>query len=349
MKYRLAILSALLLSVSVMADDEVNFRDRTAKPEKIAKITGAITDETVNYVKIKPNVGAEKEISAADISEIVYNVPGAQLFEYQNARNAEARRGTAESKKAMVEAEAGYRKILASLKDEKTNKLQRHLHFKIATLVAAQAEGKEKQLAAAEELDKFRKANPNCWQLVSCVRQLAAIWIDNDKPEDAARVFDELAKTPNLSKEVKQEVELAVIDVLMRAEKFADAESKITAAIAQLPATDPQVARLKIYQIGCQAKSADLEKVVPQLNDVIDKTADTTLKALAYNTRGDCQFAKGQKKEAMWSYLWVDVLYNQDKTEHIRAMERLVKVFRDKDINDEDHAKKYEDKLARTR
>ena len=49
----------------------------------------------------------------------------------------------------------------------------------------------------------------------------------------------------------------------------------------------------------------------------------------------------------MWSYLWVDVVYNQDKNEHLKAMERLIKVF--KEFNDEEHVRKYEDKLARTR
>jgi hypothetical protein len=347
MKFRIALLSAIVVALPALADDEVNFRDRSAKPEKITKVTGTITDETVNFVKIKPNVGAEKEISAADIIDVVYNVPGGQIFQYKNARDSEAKRGGPDGKKSLAESEADYRKVLAALKDDKTKNVQRHLQFKIATLVAAQAEDADKKLAAADELDKFRKANPNCWQLVSCVRQLAAIWLENGKPDLAAAAFDDLSKVPNLSKEVKQEVELLVIDVLMRAEKFSDADAKITAAIGHLPPTDPQVARLKIYQIGCQAKSAELDKVVPQLNDIIDKTADPTLKALAYNTRGGCQFAKGQYKDAMWSYLWVDVVYNQDKAEQIRAMERLVDVFTK--LNDDDHVQKYREKLARTR
>src|SRR5262245_50441015 len=202
MKFRLAVFVSLFLALPALAEDVVTFRDRSAKPEKPATVSGTITDETVNSVKIKPNVGPEKDISAADIMEIVYTVPGAMLFEYQNARNAEGRRSTADGKKALVDALAGYRKVMASLKDEKTNKLHRHLQFKIAMLVASQAESKEEKLAAADELNKFRNANPNSWQLVPCVRQLAAIWIENGKPDDAAKAFDELAKVPNLSKEV---------------------------------------------------------------------------------------------------------------------------------------------------
>ncbi|HLW64110.1 MAG TPA: hypothetical protein VKS79_02245, partial [Gemmataceae bacterium] len=80
MKFRLTVLASLLLAVPALAEDVVTYRDRTAKPEKVGTVSGTVTDETVNSIKIKPNVGPEKEISAADIIEIVYTVPGAMLF-----------------------------------------------------------------------------------------------------------------------------------------------------------------------------------------------------------------------------------------------------------------------------
>jgi len=57
--------------------------------------------------------------------------------------------------------------------------------------------------------------------------------------------------------------------------------------------------------------------------------------------------AKGQVKDAMWSYLWVDVVYNQDKSEHLKAMDRLKTVFTK--MNDQDHVEKYTEKLNRLR
>jgi hypothetical protein len=31
----------------------------------------------------------------------------------------------------------------------------------------------------------------------------------------------------------------------------------------------------------------------------------------------------------MWSYLWVDVVYNQDRGEHLKAMTRLIRIFKE--------------------
>ena len=79
----------------------------------------------------------------------------------------------------------------------------------------------------------------------------------------------------------------------------------------------------------------------------LDQSQDAGLKALVYNTLGDCFNVKGLKKDAMWAYLWVDVVYNQDKIEHAKAVERLSRVF--KDLNDDARADRYKDKLKSMR
>jgi hypothetical protein len=49
----------------------------------------------------------------------------------------------------------------------------------------------------------------------------------------------------------------------------------------------------------------------------------------------------------MWSYLWVDVVYSQDKGEHLKAMTKLLKIF--EDDKDNEKAQLYKDKIARSR
>ena len=204
-----------------------------------------------------------------------------------------------------------------------------------------------KQLEAADLLGKFRKQYPNSWQYTAAARQQAQMLIDLDNFDAAATVFDELAKNPDLPKSAKQDTELLAIDVLMRAKNFTAAGQRIAAALAATKGTDPQAERLKLYQIGCSAGAADLQVVEPQLKEAIEKAADPGLKALAYNTLGDVYNAKGQKQDAKWAYLWVDAVYFADRTEHLKAMERLAQLF--KDLGDEDHANKYREKLARLR
>jgi len=335
--------SATLLN----ADDTIQFRDRSAKPEKLATVAGSISAETVNSVKIKPSVGAEREIPAGDIVEITYEVPGAVKITLSGAMKLEQQRGAGEAgRKALQDAAKDYQAVLKGLNEKYAN-AARHMQYKILSIQATLATDKVQQLQIADDFDKFRKAHSNAWQLLSAVRQQALLLMNCDKFDEAAKVFDETSKNPALSKETRQEVELAAIDALMRAQKYADVQKRIESAIATLAPNDPQAVKMKIYQIGCQAKNADMTKVEPQLKDIIEKSADPNLRALAYNTLGDCYYANGLKKDAEWAYLWVDVVYNQDRSEHLKSLERLVKVF--KDLNDEELARKYEDKLARLR
>jgi hypothetical protein len=69
------------------------------------------------------------------------------------------------------------------------------------------------------------------------------------------------------------------------------------------------------------------------------------LKALAYNALGDCYRLNNRPREALWPYLWVDVIYHQDRQEHLKAMADLAKLFAEQ--GDTARAKEYRDKLKR--
>jgi hypothetical protein len=349
MRITAAVLSGFLLTSAALADDTVMVRDRAAKPEKVVSYLGTITAESVAGVKLKPNVGAEKEFPAGDIVDIIYEVRPAAKLKYSSALQNEQKKTGPDSNKALAEAEKDYAGVASQLNDEKSAKVLRHIQYKLALLKLAQAgEDKVKQLQAADLLGKFRREHTNSWQYSAAARQQAQILIDLDKYADAAAVFDDLAKNPDLPKAAKQETELLAIDVLMKAKDYAQAEKRIASALAALPANDPQAERLKLYQIGCTANTADLQKIEPQLKTTIDKAADPGLKALAYNTLGDLYAAKGMKQDAKWAYLWVDAVYSAaDRNEHLKAVERLAQLF--KDLGDEDHANKYREKLARMR
>ena len=90
-----------------------------------------------------------------------------------------------------------------------------------------------------------------------------------------------------------------------------------------------------------------MDQGVDDYDNSIGKTPDPSLKALGYNVLGDVYFAKGQKRDAMWSYLWVDVVYNQDRGEQLKAMTRLIRIF--EADNDKEKAQMYKEKLSRSR
>jgi hypothetical protein len=106
-------------------------------------------------------------------------------------------------------------------------------------------------------------------------------------------------------------------------------------------------ARVDMYQLGLEGAKGDLSASVKKVEDAIGKATDLSLKALGYNVLGDLYLAQKKPREAMWSYLWVDVVYNQDRGEHLKAMTRLIKIF--KEANDTEKAQLYTEKLARSR
>ena len=60
-------------------------------------------------------------------------------------------------------------------------------------------------------------------------------------------------------------------------------------------------------------------------------------------TLGQCCRDNGEPRDAMWAFLYVDVLYNQNKDEHQRAIKNLAEVF--KQLNDAKKQKQYADML----
>ncbi len=63
------------------------------------------------------------------------------------------------------------------------------------------------------------------------------------------------------------------------------------------------------------------------MQQVNKETTDKNLKASAYNALGVSYYSGEQLKEARWEFLWVDVVYNQDKAEHAKALYYLYKIF----------------------
>src|SRR5262249_56532504 len=102
--------------------------------------------------------------------------------------------------------------------------------------------------------------------------------------------------------------------------------------------------RVQVYRIGIQATADKLADAAKQLEQLIDTTTDPSLKAAAYNMLGDCYRRDPQhKKDALYAYLWVDVVYNQDPIESAQSDARLADLFGE--LKDEERARKYRDRL----
>jgi hypothetical protein len=219
---------------------------------------------------------------------------------------------------------------------------KRHVEYRMAALAATRAdEGPAQLRAAVDAIRKFQKDHPDAWQLVPLTRTLGRLLLNQDPPdaEAARKAYDELAAAPGAPADVKQEFTLLAIDVLLQAGKTAEAQTRL----ASLPAGDP---RVPIYQIGVKATPDQLPGAVKELESYIAKATDPALKAAAYNVLGDL-YRRDPKhlKDALYAYLWVDVVYNQDPVETQKAVARLADVF--ETLRDDARAKQYRDRLKR--
>lgn len=324
---------------AVRAQDTIEYYDRAKKAE--AKATGAIQQETPAHVSYKVG-GKTEKIAATDIRDITYKIPVTLSREYRipltadaRARQAAGENKDAERKKFFADAVSEYPGIIDKINKTGGAELTfaaRYLEYKMCTLLAWQADDDETQVEQAiKALNEFKDKHPGGWEIVPAMKTLARL--QQEKKGDvvaAQKTFEELARVPGIPVEVKQECDLLVVKALIDDKKHAQAESKLKELARALPPADPQALRVQVYLADCQAVAGHGAEAEKQLDDIINKTTDPDVKALAYNTLGDCLERRGTadaKEAAFWKYLWVDAVYNGDKAEQARALYHLSKLF----------------------
>jgi tetratricopeptide (TPR) repeat protein len=328
------------------AQDRVRYYDPAQKKE--VEANGTIEKESPGGVVV-----GSRTIPASDIVDVVYDSLRKGKLDYTSAVGKERTAFAAatkedDRKKALGDALAGYKDALKAA-PAGAAAARRHLQFRLAMLLARQADDDPAQLEAAiKELKDFKDKHPESWQIVPCARALARLQVKANRVEEARKTYEDLARVPNISRDIQQECDLAAAEALMHdASKYAEAERKLQAIVQGLPADDPQREKVQVYLARCAAaKGKDqFTRVEEELRKTIDHSKDDDLKALAYNTLGDCYLLHGQTKDAMYAYLWVDLIYHQNKEQHLKAVSQLAKVFAD--LKDEKRAKEYQEKAKR--
>jgi tetratricopeptide (TPR) repeat protein len=337
-------LVGLAAGPAARADDEVRYYDRATKKEVTA--TGTIQAEKPSSITLKGRT-ATKEIPALDVLDVVYQVPALIRLDYKSAHNSESAAftvtNTDDRKKALDSALKKYKDLLPKVTEEKS---KRHFEFTIGRLLARQAEDDPSlQDPAMEKLVDFKKKNAGGWQLSACCRLLARLQLEKKDYDAAEKTYQELAGTPDLSREIRQECDLSIAQVLVAAKKYPDAEKKLQDLAKAVPADDPQASRVQAALAECLAATGKIDQAVPMLEGIIRQATDPDLKALAYNTLGDCYQLAKKPEDALWAYLWVDVLYHQNKKEHAKALYHLYKLFKER--QDDPKAKQCREKLEK--
>jgi hypothetical protein len=345
MKRYLGFFALTLLICVVATQTFVRGQDKVERRDKkggSAFVSGKILEETPGGVKVKvQGIGKEEVIPSNEILRVTYaDLPAKASLDIGKLQTAETNRDFPTLLK-------GYEAVrdLPEVKNAPPA-ARRYLDYRVVSLRGFTAEGDDQLKAAVKSLADFVSANPDGWEYPHAARQLGRLQADTGDYAGATKTFEALEKAA-VPAEFKQEATAALIDIAFQSEDY-----KLGAERIEAVAKDPQAPaalrdRVAIYRLGLDGAKGDLSATVNKLEEAITKATDPGLKALGYNVLGDVYRAKGQRRDAMWSYLWVDVYYNQDRAEHLKALSRLIKIFQEE--GDTDKVTLYREKLGRSR
>jgi hypothetical protein len=322
-------LCGLVIASSATAQDEIRFFNR--KTQKEESVKGTIDKETAQVISYKLSTGRKEEVPSFDVIDVIYKPPGGLAIDYRKPFQKEEKAlipttKDDERKQLIKDALKEYADLVPKLSDQPF--IKRNLEYRIARLLARAAEEEPGQLdAAVESLNKFRTEYADSWEFTPCSKLLATLRELSGNTAAAQKIYDELATSEALPKEARQEFSLSAARLLIRANQHEAALKKLKEVAEGIGADDPRHVRIQVYITACNAaagKSPDAEK---QLKDLIAGKADNEAKALACNALGDLHLRDGKADDAFWDYLWVDVLYNQDREEHAKALFQLSSLF----------------------
>lgn len=267
---------------------------------------------------------------------------------------------TKEEKKEYDAARTGYADQLkkAGLQE----KSKRYLEFKKVMLTQKLVDDidpgdkawKEKADACLADWNQFLTAEETKfgWEQWPATRACARLLAERGKFDDAARAWSRVAKNNNMPPDARAEAALQEIDAQIRARQFSPAASAAAELIKT--AAGAKKDRLVIYEIA--AKSGGDGKPLEGIDKIkaeMGKTKDAAVHATGFSMMGELYLAGGKPRDAMWMFLWVETVTNQDKDEAFKAMARLNEMFETQmpagPLADEDQSKKYHDKLKKFR
>jgi tetratricopeptide (TPR) repeat protein len=346
MRKCLSLLIFLVAAVSARAQDTVRYLDRAAKKE--VPQTGKITEETPAGVKVQLGKGKViRDIATADIVQIYYKVNDIAVLDFNRPFNIERQALLKTKPKLRVEELLKAHKAFQELEAKvKTHAMaHRYIQFKAANVMASIARDDPTRVTdAIKALREFKSANAGGWEIVPALTTLGRLQEETGKADDARKTYEELAALPNVSKAIKQESDILVARLYLRGGKFADAEKRLAALGKTMSNEDVQKPFVTSYLAESQMGQGNLKQVEAKLKEAIRTSGDTRLRALANNLLGDYYRRKNQPEDALWSYLRVDALYNDDIEEHAKALYHLRTLF-DKVKNDRARAKECETRL----
>lgn len=222
---------------------------------------------------------------------------------------------------------------------------------------------------AAEKMLEFIRGHKTTWEQWPLGRSAARLLGELGDWKAADSVLRELAALADAPAGMKADVQLTRIGYLLRAGDYPAAKALLT-ELEKDPAlpTGPIRERLAIYKEALAAlppqdsnepeptdpsrkKKVRPTAAVRKIEGLIAASRDPAVRSVGYGVLGELYVAHNLLRDAMWSFLWVDTVYNQNRDEAVRALNRLIAIFElagEKD-GEVSRVEQFREKLPRTR
>ncbi|MCS6977607.1 MAG: tetratricopeptide repeat protein [Gemmatales bacterium] len=307
------------------------YTDRTKNPPTVTTRTGTVVSEDAAKTVFMTGTGQRIEIKNTDIADILYD---GEPDEVGAGR-------VAENRKAYEQALTSYTEALRRV--NRDNKLARaNIEFKIAKMHThlADAGSLEARAKAIEALRKFVADHPDARQTIEALDMLSRLLVLDGRPlDEVIRAFQALRSKHSDNKEITNRCDLFESQLLLEEgqmllkdrrdearRKFEQAQTKLKGMLEGADKADALRVRIGLAQ--CKAALGQQEEAIKEIEAIFAEAGDDpALRAAVHLGRADCYRLNGQYREAMWDYLWVDVVYNQDREQQARALYFLHECF----------------------
>jgi hypothetical protein len=321
-------------------------------------LTGDIRSEDAKGIVMYTQLDKKKAdelFPAADILDVHYDdikpvdltlAGGAYKVAKDSERDANEATDPAKRKTSLGTALKGYGETLAKMQPHKFAK--RTLEFKIALLTAELAVTEQASTAnALAKLQAFKSANPSCWHLAHVMPMIAQIHLNEKSYSEAEATYQEMVKMEALPADMRLSAELNIVQVNLKAGNAAKAQKKIDELTQRAGKNLALLSRVNMARADILVSQKKTDEAVKLLKTIVKDSTDKQIKALAHNELGVSYFNANRYSDAVWEFLWVDAVFNQDRNQHARALYYLWKTF--EQLNNAERAQECRETLLNDR